>query len=124
MATRRRTPDDSSESSPKRRLPATTPQARENQLIGLSYDLAEKQIRDGTASSQVVSHFLKMGSSREFIEQERLRTDTQMNKAKIEMMASAARVEELYKEALNAMRSYAGHEPLELTIDGEGEFDD
>lgn len=120
MATRRRSGDETSGSGPKRHRPATTPQARENQLIGLAYDVAEKQMLDGTASSQVVSHFLKMGSSREFIEQERLANEVKLTQAKIEAMASAQRVEELYKEALTAMRSYAGHDPLELTMD----FDD
>lgn len=94
-----------------RRRPATTPEARENQLIAQAVDLAEKQITNGTASAQVISHFLKLGSSREKLEQERLVKENSLLDAKRDAIASAARVEELYKTALDAMRSYAGQEP-------------
>ena len=117
MATRRVTAGDGSQTVRKRPRPATTPEARENQLVAVAYDLAEKQIREGTASSQVITHYLKLGSSREFLEQERLRNENKLTEAKIEAMQSAKRVEELYAEALNAMRSYAGQEPLQLEID-------
>ena len=100
-----------------RRPPATTPEGRENQLIALAMDLTEKQMRDGTASSQIITHYLKLGSSRERIEQERLAQENELLRAKIEAMASARRVEELYETALNAMRSYAGHEPMETYED-------
>lgn len=92
----------------QRRRPATTPEARENQLISLAVDLAESQLKDGSASSQVISHYLKLGSSRERLEQERLRGENKLLEAKAEAMASGARVEELYTNALNAMRSYSG----------------
>lgn len=106
------------ESPAKRRQPpATSPTAREQQLISLSYDLAEKQLIDGTASSQVTSHFLKMGSAREALEQERIGEEVALLKAKAEMMASQARVEELYKSALDAMRSYAGADPSDTFDD-------
>lgn len=104
-----------------RRAPARSPDARENQLIAGAIDLAEKQIADGTASSQVITHYLKLGSSRERLEQERLARENQLLEAKAEAMASAKRVEELYETALNAMRSYAGQEPLALEVDP---FDD
>ena len=100
-----------------RRPPATTPEGRENQLIALAMDLTEKQMRDGTASSQIITHYLKLGSTRERIEQERLSQENELLRAKIEAMASAKRVEELYETALNAMRSYAGHEPMETYED-------
>lgn len=100
-----------------RRPPATTPEARENQLIGKAVDLAERQLEDGTASAQVISHYLKLGSSREVLEQERLVNENALLEAKREAMASAARVEELYGAAINAMRAYAGQEPLELADD-------
>ena len=90
------------------RPPATTPEARENQLIAAAVDLAERQILDGKASSQVITHFLKLASTREKLEQERLRGENKLLEAKVESLASAARVEELYKNALAAMRSYAG----------------
>lgn len=96
-----------------RRRPATTPEARENQLIAGAIDLAEKQIEDGTASAQVITHFLKLGSSREKLEQERMAEDIELQKAKREQLASQARVEEMYGAALDAMRSYAGQPPLE-----------
>ena len=97
-----------------RRPPATTPEARENQLISLAVDLAEKQLSDGTASAQVISHYLKLGSSRERLEQERLAKENELLEAKREALASAKRVEELYSTALNAMRTYAGQAPLEI----------
>jgi hypothetical protein len=93
-----------------RRPPATTPEGRENQLISLAVGLAERQLSEGTASSQVISHYLKLGSSRERLEQERLGNENDLLRAKKEMMESAQRIEVLYGEALNAMRSYAGHE--------------
>lgn len=109
MASRLKT--DSEKSRP-RRPPATTPEARENQLIAKAVDLAERQLSDGSASAQVISHYLKLGSSREKLEQERLSEEIELQKAKREAMASAARVEELYGAAIAAMRSYAGQEPL------------
>ena len=97
-----------------RRRPATTDEGRENQLVSYAIDLAEKQLADGTASAQVVTHFLKLGSTREKLEQERLHRENLLLDSKVEMMASAKRVEELYAEALNAMRQYAGHSMDEL----------
>jgi hypothetical protein len=92
------------------RPPATTPEARENQLIAAAVDLAERQIREGKASSQVITHYLKLGTTREKLEQERLKGENELLKAKVESLASAARVEELYANALKAMRSYAGQQ--------------
>ena len=96
--------------------PATTPEARESQLVSLAYDVAEKQMRDGTASSQVISHFLKFGTAREALEQEKLRGENQLLHAKIESMASMQRIEELYANAIEAMRGYSGQ--------SESPFDD
>lgn len=89
--------------------PALTPQARENQMISYAIDLAEKQLRDGTASSQVLTHYLKLGSEREKLERERLAEENKLLKAKTEALQSAKRIEELYTEAITAMKSYAGH---------------
>ncbi|QAU06717.1 hypothetical protein HWC66_gp11 [Gordonia phage Chikenjars] len=111
---------NSEETPAPRRRPATTPESRENQLIAAAVDLAEKQIREGTVSSQVLTHYLKLGSSREKLEQERLRNENHVLKAKADAMASAKKVEELYGMALNAMRSYAGQDPVSLGDD----FDD
>ena len=94
----------------RRRPPAKTPEARENQMIALAVDLAEKQLSEGTASSQVISHFLKLGSTKERIEKEILVEQRALIKAKTENLRSAKKVEELYANALNAMRSYSGQE--------------
>jgi hypothetical protein len=83
------------------------------QLVALAVDRAEQQLRDGTASAQVITHYLKLGSTREKLEQERLAKENNLLDAKREALASAARVEDLYKTALDAMRSYAGYEPNE-----------
>lgn len=115
MATRRTTEP---EEMPSRRRPATTPEGRENQLVSIAVDLAEKQLREGTASAQVISHFLKLGSSREQLEQARLAQENKLLEAKIEAMASQARMEELYGKAIDAMRSYGGQE-----VDEEPDYD-
>jgi hypothetical protein len=100
-----------------RRRPATTEVGRENQLVTLAIDLAEKQLSEGTASSQVITHYLKLGSTREKLEQERLLRENELLTSKVDMMASAKRVEELYESALDAMRSYAGRTMDELEDD-------
>ena len=97
-----------SSSSKNKRPPATTPEGRENQMVALAVDLAEKQLAEGTASAQVITHYLKLGSTREKLEQERLAKENELLQAKVESMASVKRIEELYETALNAMRSYAG----------------
>lgn len=97
----------SSNSSRKRR-PALSPEARENQLISLAVDLAEKQLQEGTASSQVITHYLKLGSTKERLEKEKLEEENKLLRAKTENLQSQKRVEELYSEAIKAMRNYAG----------------
>jgi len=97
----------SSESSRKMR-PALTPEARENQLISLAVDLAEKQLREGTASSQVITHYLKLGSTKEKLEKEILEKQKELIEAKTQSLQSAKRIEELYENALEAMRRYSG----------------
>lgn len=99
----------SSSSSTKMMRPALTPEARENQLISLSVDLAEKQLREGTASSQVITHFLKMGSTKERLERERLEEENKLLRAKTEALQSAKNVEALYADAIKAMKTYSGH---------------
>lgn len=92
----------------KKRAPATTPEARENQLISLAVDLAEQQLIEGTASSQVITHYLKLGSTKEKIEKEILEKQKELITAKTETLQSAKRVEELYSNALKAMKNYSG----------------
>ena len=94
--------------TPKKIRPATTPEARENQLIALAVDLAEKQLIEGTASSQVITHYLKLGSTKERIEREILEKQKALIEAKTENLQSAKRIEELYTNAINAMKNYSG----------------
>lgn len=93
--------------------PALTPEARENQLISLATDLAEQQLKAGTASSQVITHYLKLGTAKERIEKEILEKQKELIDAKTESLRSAKRTEELYADALKAMRSYSGIEDSE-----------
>lgn len=102
---RRKTND--TESTRKVR-PALTPEARENQMIAYAVDLAEQQLLDGTASSQVITHFLKLGTEKYKLELEKIRHENNLSEAKTESIQSAKRVEELYANALEAMRNYNG----------------
>ena len=105
------------DSTPRpRRRPATTPEARENQLVALAVDLAEQQLMDGTASAQVITHYLKIGTTRETLEKEHLRRRNDLLVAQKEAADSAKRVEELYKTALDAMRTYSGSLSDEVEI--------
>jgi len=104
------------QNSPRKRPPATTPEGRENQLISLAMDLVEKRLLAGTASSQETTHFLKLGSTKERLEKDILEKQKDLITAKTESIQSAKRVEELYVNALNAMRRYSG--------DRRGEEDD
>ena len=97
--------------------PALTSEARENQLIALATNLAEKQLREGTASSQVITHYLKLGTTKEKIEKEILERQKELLEAKTENLRSAKRVEELYSNALKAMREYSGN-PSEEYYEG------
>lgn len=93
---------------------ATTVEGRENQLIALASDLAEKQLKDGTAAATVITHFLKLGSTREKLEHEKLRNENLLLSAKVDALASAKRVEELMGEALDAFRQYSGQQNTEF----------
>lgn len=93
----------------KRKIrPALSPEARENQMIALAVDLAEKQLMEGTASSQVITHFLKLGTTKAELEREKLASENELLRARTEAIQSAKKVEELYTQALNAMRNYGG----------------
>lgn len=102
-----KTSDGSNKS--KKIRPALTPEGRENQLIYMATELAEKQLREGTASSQVITHFLKLGSTKERIEKEILEKQKELITAKTESLQSSKRIEELYANAITAMRKYSGH---------------
>ena len=89
--------------------PALTPEGRENQMISLAVDLAEKQLIEGTASSQVITHYLKLGSTKERLEKEKLEEENKLLKARTKALQSSDRVEELYKNAIAAMKRYSGN---------------
>ena len=100
--------NDAEPKAAPKRPPAGSPQERENQLINLAVDLAEKQLRAGTASSQVVTHFLKLATGREQLERVKLEHENELLRARTENMQSSKGAEEMYAAALKAMRSYQG----------------
>lgn len=110
MPRRRESPSDD---VPSRSMPGTTPDARESQMIHLADQLAEKQLREGTASAQVITHYLKLGSSRERLEQHKLSLETELVKARTEQIAQEQNQMELFENAIRAMRSYQGGGPAE-----------
>lgn len=89
--------------------PASTPEQRENELISLAIDLAEQQLRDGTATPSVIVHYLKLGSSRGQLENQMLEKKTELVSAQADSVKSTARTEEMYEKAIEAMRIYSGH---------------
>lgn len=89
--------------------PALTPEARENQMIALAMDLVEQRLRDGTASSQETTHFLKAASTKNKLELRRLELENELTAAKTKAIADSAEIKVLYEEALKAMRRYGGH---------------
>ena len=89
--------------------PALTPEARENQMISLAMDQAERQLMEGTASSQVITHFLKLATTKAELEKEKLERENELLRAKTESIQSAQRIEELYENAIKAMQRYGGH---------------
>jgi len=98
----------SEEGARRRRKPATSIESREQEVAAKAYDLAEEQIEEGSASSQVITHFLKMGSRREQLEQLRIRHEVELMEVKKEAMERQGHVEELFNAAIDAMRSYSG----------------
>lgn len=98
-----------------------SPEAQENRMISLAMDLAEQRLRDGTASSQLITELVKRGSTKARLEQELLERQTELAAAKAEAIKSAARMEELYEKAMNAMKRYGGHYDEE-EVDDEGYY--
>lgn len=101
-------PGNSQKRGRRRRAPATTPEARENQLISLSYDVAEKQLEEGTASAMVLTHFLKLGTARARLEEKKLEQENILLAARTEALENSTKIEELYSKALKAMSDYQG----------------
>lgn len=98
----------SSNDKTRRIRPALTPEVRENQMVALAVDLAEKQLREGTASSQVITHFLKLGSTKERLEKEKLEEENKLLRAKTENLNTMKNIEELYTKAIKSMKEYSG----------------
>ena len=93
----------------KRKLPpARTSEARQRQLINLALDAAEKQLQNGTASSQLITHFLKMETEKDKLEREKLRQDVELNKAKTEAIKSGKDMEKMMQEAMRVFKAYNG----------------
>lgn len=97
-----------SANSVRKARPAISPEARENQLISLAVDLAERQLMDGSASSQVITHFLKLGTTRAELEKEKLKRENKVLEAKAKAYESSEEIKTLYENALKAMRDYSG----------------
>lgn len=93
----------------RKRRPALSPEARENQLIALAIDLVEQRLIAGTASSQETTHFLKLGSTEARIRKQLLEEQAKLAAAKSEAIQAAQRVEERYAEAIEAMKRYSGN---------------
>lgn len=99
---------NSTKKSSRKSPPARNPENRENQLINMAYDLAEKRLREETASAQEIVHFLKMGTARAQLEKKKLEAETLLLESKKEAVDSSKRSDEKYQEALAAFRSYSG----------------
>lgn len=110
-------------SSRTHRAPAKTPEDRENQLASLAFDLVEQRLREGNASSQETIWALKLGSTREAIEKEKIRNENALLATKKEIMESQKAVEALYHEALDAMRAYSGQPSISPEPDDD-DFED
>lgn len=96
------------QTSRKKSEPALTPEAREKEMINLAMNVAEEQLRNGTASSQVITHFLKLGTEKEKLEREKLERENKLLTTKAEVLESTKHIEELYQKAMNAFTNYRG----------------
>lgn len=96
---------------------ALSPEAQEQQMISLAMDLAEQQLRDGTASAQVITHYLKLGSSKEKKDLEKAEAEISLMKARIASLEREERIEELFKDALDSFKVYSGQT---VTAEDEG----
>ena len=99
---------NTTETTPTKRRTAINPEARESQLISYAYDLVEQRLLDGTASAQETVHFLKLATQEQRKKEERMELENQLIKAKTEQIQSQKHIEELYAEAISAMREYGG----------------
>lgn len=114
MATRRKVSDGDDLNIPP---PAKTLEGRNDQLIAAAFDLAERRLHEGTASAQETVHFLKLGSTRDRLEQEKLRRENLVLEGRVEEMKNRTSGEDMMVEALNAFRGYSGQEPVDMETD-------
>ena len=98
--------ETSLEPKKRKQKPAITPEGREKQMIAMAYDLAEERLRNGTASAQEIVHFLRLGSSNNELEKDILRSKSRKMEAEVDQIQSQKRIEDLYANAISAMRSY------------------
>lgn len=108
---------------PMNRRHAMSLENREQQMITLAVDLAEQQLREGSASSQLITHYLKLATTREKIEQETMLANQKLIKAKVESLESASRIEELYSEAISAMKRYGGNADPTTSEDEDEDYE-
>lgn len=104
--------------------PALTPEARENQMISLAYDLVEQRLLDGTASSQETTHFLKLASSKALLEKEKLEEENKLLRARTEAIKEERRSAEFYSQVLDALRLYSGQSAVDGEYDEYDEYDE
>lgn len=97
------------EKSGRKQAPARSVEGREQQMIALAMDLAEKKLRDGTASNQLICHFLKLATVNEELDRENTKADVELKKAKVKTIESQKNMEEVYEKAINALKRYQGN---------------
>lgn len=115
--------EDGEERHERRSAPALSSEAREQELINDALNLAAKQMREGTASSQVITHFLKLGTERERTERELLKLNKELVKAKTEALEASRRNQEMFENAIRAMGVYNGDEEDDEYDDDDYEDD-
>lgn len=108
----------------RKTAPPLTPDDRENQMISLAIDRAEEQLRDGTASAQVIVHYLKLASQKDRLEREQLEKKNELLKAKTDAIKAAETTERLYGEVMKAFRAYNGEDIDGYDEDEDGDFYD
>lgn len=113
-------PNKSGDSIKPQRPPATTPEGRQNQMISLAFDQAELQLREGTAPAPVVVHYLKLATKQSELELEKLENENLLLRKKSEQIDQAAKIEELYEDAIKHMKIYQGNgDPEDYDIDND-----
>ena len=105
----------------RKQPPAMTPEAKEKQMCALAVELAEQQLRDGTASSQIITHYLKLATERERLERERLEAEVKLSEAKVKNLDAERESALAYKEAMQAFARYSGHADA---VEGDEFFDE